>query len=86
MKKIVMAVIALSVIASAEVDKTNVAKAIGVTVVGALAFPGILVAEFWALGLQRNDKCDDKHNIYLYVPLPKRDTWKIRYTCEEWVK
>ena len=88
MKKLMLIFALTFTMASAEVNKTNLAKGVVITALGAIAFPGILVAEVHALVLQRNDICDENHNVYVYVPLPKTgglEKAKFAFTCSEWV-
>jgi len=85
MKKILIALMALTIMAQA-VQKDNIAEAFGLTVLAVLAFPGILVAEVAAFSHQQDDECDAEHFVYVYIPLPKHGEFKFKFTCEEWVE
>ena len=85
MKKILLALIAITMVTHADA-KVNIGKGVAATVLGTLTFPSIVAAEFYAFGLQKVGKCDNNHNVIIYIPLPKKDEFNFVYTCEEWVK
>ena len=85
MKKIIIMMVASTLIASADA-KEEIRQGFGAVILGTLAFPGIIVAEVYALGLQNKGKCDEKHNVVVYLPINKDgERFSFKYTCEEWV-
>ena len=66
----------------------NPAEALVITLVGVIAFPGLIAADVYALSLQNSGICDEDHNVYVYVPVPKTGGLKeakFSFTCAEWV-
>ena len=82
-----MSLVAATLLASAE-SKVELGEAVIIMGLGVIAFPGLILADVQALVLERKSKCDESHNVYVYVPVPKTGGLKkatFTHTCAEWV-